>query len=450
MPFEFKLPDIGEGVHEGEIVSWLVKEGEQVKEDQPLVEVMTDKATVEIPSPAAGVILKLNGKEGEIVKVGSILVVIGKAGEMAAPAAASAADGKATSQKAEAAHAKAPAANSASTAVADRAPTPPTPGRVLATPATRKLARELGIDISQVQGTGPAGRVTDEDVKRFLPGGATTTAAPLRQAPQAAPVAPMPKTPAPVAAKAPTGPAPAPVRRRTAAESEERIPLRGIRKRISDHMHHSKNTAAHFTYVDEVDMTQLVKVRGELKAVAEKQGVKLTFLPFIIKACVGALKKHPTLNASVDHEKQEIILKNYYNIGVATATDQGLIVPVVKAADQLSMVEIASEVERLSAAARDGKIALEEIQGSTFTITSLGVQGGLFATPIINTPELAIMGIHEIKKRPVVIDNEIVVRDIMLMSLSFDHRIIDGHIGAAFAKDVKAFLEDPKWLLVGA
>jgi pyruvate dehydrogenase E2 component (dihydrolipoamide acetyltransferase) len=439
MAIEFKLPDIGEGVHEGEIVSWLVKEGDVVKEDQPLVEVMTDKATVEIPSPAAGTILKLGGKEGEIVKVGSVLVVIGNKGE----SASSSADGKAAAQKspqaAQAAFAKTlpPAASSPATAVA-----PAPQGRVLATPATRKLARELGVDIGQVRGSGPAGRVMDDDVKSFAQGGGVAAPAAPTRAPSVAP--------SPMAASPSTKSAPPSVRPRVAMGTEERIPLRGIRKRISDHMHYAKTTAAHFTFVDEVDMSQLVKVRSDLKAIAEKQNVKLTFLPFIVKACVGALKKHTYLNASIDYEKEEIVLKSYYNIGIATATDQGLIVPVVKGADQLSMVEIAAEIERLSNAAREGKIALDDIQGGTFTITSLGALGGLFATPIINTPESAILGIHEIKKRPVVIDNEIVIRDIMNIALSFDHRLIDGHVGASFAKDVKAFLEEPKWLLVGA
>jgi len=423
MAVEFKLPDIGEGVHEGEIVKWLVREGDVVKEDQPIVEVMTDKATVEIPSPAAGKILQINAKEGEVVKVGSVLVVIGKEGEQPT------ADGR-KAEAAVVAQARERADDkSVKAAVAEKTMTAPTAkGRVLATPATRKLARELGVDITLVQGTGPGGRVTDEDVRRF------TERKEVAPAPTAAErIAPIP-----------------PPRRVGPDQLEERIPLRGIRKRISDHMHHAKTTAAHFTFVDEVDVTELVRVREDLKAVAEKQGVKLTYLPFIVKACVASLKKHPYLNASIDHEKGEIVLKHYYNIGIATATEEGLIVPVVKGADRLSILQIAQEVERLATKAREKKIALEELQGGTFTITSLGALGGLFATPIVNSPESAILGVHEIKKRPVVLDSEIVIRDVMLVSLSFDHRLIDGHVGAAFAKDVKAFLEDPKWLLVGA
>jgi pyruvate dehydrogenase E2 component (dihydrolipoamide acetyltransferase) len=415
MAFEFKLPDIGEGIHEGEIVKWLVKVGDTVEEDQPLVEVMTDKATVELPSPVAGTILEIRAKEGEVVEVGSVLVVIGAEGEEPKP------DGR------EAERAPTPAKEPVSVAAQAAQTAPPKRNRVLATPATRKLARELGVDITQIEGTGPGGRITDEDVRRFAEGKE---------------VAPALEAEAPERA--------APTHRVPTEELEERIPLRGIRKRISDHMHHAVSTAAHFTYVDEVDVTELVKIREELKPVAEERGVKLTYLPFIVKASVAALKKHPYLNASLDHERGEIVLKRYYNIGIATATEQGLLVPVIKGADRLSILEIAREIERLASAAREGKIALEDLQGGTFTITSLGAMGGLLATPIINTPEAAILGVHEIKKRPVVIEGEITIRDIMLIALSFDHRLIDGHVGAAFAKEVKAFLEDPKLLLVGA
>jgi pyruvate dehydrogenase E2 component (dihydrolipoamide acetyltransferase) len=452
MAYEFILPDIGEGVHEGEIVSWLVNVGDQIAEDQPMVEVMTDKATVEIPSPVAGTVLQLNGAEGEIVFVGNVLIVIGEAGE----AIASSNDKKAEAPAAPVVETAAPAAGSSNGAPPATSGTAPVAassaapsGRVLATPSTRKFAREMNIDIKLVTGSGPAGRVTDDDVKAFAEGGVATTATATAPAPGVAAPSTTPDSATPTPATAAT-PTPPPVRRVLAGETEERMPLRGVRKVISDHMIHSTSTHSHFTFVDEVDMTELVKVRKELKPVAEKMGVKLTFLPFIVKAVVGALRKHPTLNASVDFEKEEIILKNYYNIGIAAATDAGLMVPVIKAADQLSMIEIGVELDRLGTAAKSGKVALEDLQGSTFTITSLGADGGLFATPIINSPESAILGIHEIKKRPVVIDNDIVIRDIMNIALSFDHRLIDGHIGAAFAKEIKRFLEDPKWLLVGA
>lgn len=427
MPFEFKLPDIGEGIHEGEIVKWLVKEGDFVREDQPMVEVMTDKATVEIPAPRAGKILKLHAQEGEVVKVGVVLVTIEEVGEAKPEPKREPVTVAAPQPKPE----PEPVATAAATAVT--APPPPTAApaqRVLATPATRKLARELGVDISQIQGTGPGGRVTDEDVRRF---------AAARTAPQPTP----PPTPAPK----PTAPAFAPSAVVT-DRREERIPLRGIRKRIAEHMHQSKNTAAHFTYVDEVDMTELIQLREQMKPLAEQKGVKLTYLPFIVKASVAALKEMPMLNASLDEATGEIVIKKYYNIGIATATDDGLIVPVIKDADRKSIVEIASEIERLAKAAREGKIALQDLQGGTFTITSLGALGGLFATPIINYPEVAILGIHEIKRRPVVRDDQIVIRDIMYVSLSFDHRLIDGDVGARFCKKIIGYLENPKLLFL--
>ncbi len=429
MPFEFRLPDIGEGIHEGEIVKWLVKEGDIVREDQPMVEVMTDKATVEIPAPRAGKILKLNAKEGETVKVGSVLVIIEELGE-AKP------EPKREMVEAPPQREPEPVA-AAATAVA--APPPPSPPaapaqRVLATPATRKLARELGVDIAQIQGTGPGGRVTDEDVRRF---------AAARTAPQ--PSQPPPPSPAPTPSPAAPSFVPGAV---ITDRREERIPLRGIRKRIAEHMHQSKTTAAHFTYVDEVDMTELIQVREQMKPLAEQKGVKLTYLPFIVKASVAALKEMPILNASIDEAKGEIVIKKYYNIGIATATEEGLIVPVIKDADRKSLLEIAMEIERLAKAAREGKIALSDLQGGTFTITSLGALGGLFATPIINYPEVAILGIHEIKKRPVVRDDQIVIRDIMYVSLSFDHRLIDGDVGARFCKKIISYLENPKLLFL--
>jgi pyruvate dehydrogenase E2 component (dihydrolipoamide acetyltransferase) len=229
---------------------------------------------------------------------------------------------------------------------------------------------------------------------------------------------------------------------------EERIPFAGLRRKIAHHMAQSKQTAAHFTFVEECDATRLKAVRERLKGPAEEQGVKLTFLPFVVKACVVALKKHPMLNATLDEANGQIVLRKYFHIGVATATEGGLIVPVVKDADRRSILDIAREIERVSADARAGKAKLEDVQGSTFTITSLGAQAGLLATPIINFPEVAILGVHRIKQKPVVKDGQIVVGDVMLLSLSFDHRLVDGHVGAAFAYDVIRVLEDPDRLLL--
>ncbi len=406
MAREFKLPDIGEGVHEGEITKWFVKDGDTVKENDPLVEVMTDKVTVQIPSPVTGKILERRGKEGEIVKVGATLVVFGEEGE---------------------ARPTSPVASTAAAPAPPKATTPPAPpsapsGDVLAAPAVRRLARELGINLASVRGTGPAGRITEADVR-----GATKGAAPA-VTPAAAPRAAVPTT---------------------AAGGEERVPIHGLRKRIYDKMAKSTSTAARFTYVEEVDMTHLVQLRERLNEAGSKKGVKLTYLPFIIKACVAALKEFPTLNASVDDERQEIVVKRYYNLGIATATDEGLNVTVVHDADRKDLWALATEVERLAAAARDKKLSLQDVQGSTFTITSLGKEGGILATPIINWPEVAILGIHKIEKRPVVRDDHIVIREMMYVSCSFDHRVIDGHVGAAFVQAVRGYLEHPAMLFVG-
>ncbi len=422
MPKEFRLPDIGEGVAEGEITKWLVEEGQEVREDQPMVEVMTDKVTVEIPSPFRGVVLKRMAPEGATVKVGDVLVVVGEPGE---------APGKGPTPSPMApARAEPPAAKlAASTSMPGGAAqgSPSTGGRVIATPAVRKLAREMGVEMSQVRGTGPHGRITEDDVRAFA----------------ASPRAPRPRVD--LAGEAvpsrPTAPA--------TTVAEERIPIRGVRKRIWEHMARSEQYAAPFTYVDEVDVTDLVALREKSRAAAESEGVKLTYLPFIIKAVVAGLKEYPTLNARVDEEKQEVILLRRYNVGIATATDEGLIVPVVKDADQRSILDLGREIERLSAAAREGKLQLQDVQGPTFTITSLGAMGGLLATPIISHPEVAILGIHEIRRRPIVDDHDnIVIRSLMNISCTFDHRIIDGHVGAAFTKAVGRYLTNPTLLLL--
>ena len=403
---EFKLPDIGEGVHEGEITKWLVKEGDPIKEEQLFVEVMTDKVTVQLPSPFTGRVLRLLAKEGEVVKVGNPIIVVGEEGE-AAPAPAAA-----------------PAVKPPATAPAAVAEAAAPSGEILATPAVRRLARELGIDLTAIHGTGPRGRITEDDVRG--------------DAASAKPVAPPPKA---AVAMPSAGPA---------AGQEERVPIHGIRRRISEKMHKSKTTAAHFTYVEEVDMTALVHLREKLKAKGEKKGVKVTYLPFVIRAVVAALKDHPTLNATVDDEKQETVVKRYYHIGVATATDAGLIVPVVHDADKKDLFGLAREIERLAEAARTNKLTSADITGGTFTITSLGALGGIMATPIINWPEVAILGIHRIEKRPVVRNDQVAIHDMMYLTCSFDHRVIDGHVGAAFVESVKEYLEHPALLFVEA
>ncbi len=404
MAFDFYMPDIGEGVVEGEIVSWKVKEGDKVKLDQPLVEVMTDKATVELPSPRAGTIRKINFKDGDICPVGKVLVVIDEDG---APAAKTSGNG----------HEPAPApkkqpspSTSTSTSTIQVVDVSEGRDKVLATPATRKLAREMGVEIGRVPGTGPHGRVTTEDVKRF------------QQAPVVAKHAPI--------AIAKGG-------------DEERVPFRGMRKKIAESMARSVHTAAHFTYVEEIDMTELVAVRERAKARATERGVKLNYLPFIVKAVVSGLKKWPQLNASLDEATQEIVRKKYYHIGIAAQGPQGLAVSVVRDADKRSIFDLSKEIDRLGEAVRSGTATRDDLVGSTFTISSLGKLGGVLATPIINFPEVAVLGVHKIEERPAVRNGQIVARHLMNLSISIDHRLADGWDGAMFLQDVKTLLEDP-------
>jgi pyruvate dehydrogenase E2 component (dihydrolipoamide acetyltransferase) len=413
MALEFRLPDIGEGVVEGEIIKWLVNEGDTLREDQPMVEVMTDKATVEIPSPKAGRVAKLMVPAGQLCAVGQVMVVIETAGSAAAHAAPAA---PAVSQVAPA---SAPAAVVTAVAPAGKG------GKVLATPATRQLARNLGIDLCTVGGTGPNGRITKEDVRAVVE---------RKSAP--APVAAAP-APTPVAAALPPPPA------FVASTGDERISFRGIRKKIADNMLRSKQSAAHFTYVEECDVTELVALRARAKKRASERGIKLSFLPFIIKAVVSGLKKYPILNATLDTQRDEIVLRKNYHIGIAAASEQGLIVPVLKNADQLSLFQIAGNLDPLAERARTGKASRDELTGSTFTISSLGALGGVLATPIINFPEVAILGVHKIREVPAVRNGQIVVRSVMNLSISLDHRIVDGYEGAQFMQHVVGLLEDP-------
>lgn len=446
--FEFKLPDIGEGVAEGEIVNWLVQAGDDVTENQEMVEVMTDKATVTIGAPKAGKVSELRFKVGDTVPVGQVLVVFETGGEGAAAAPPAPAPAAAPAPAPAApAPAAAPAAKSegpVASAVGDireslpgMAAAPAKNGgdyyaeRPLAAPATRKLARELGVDLRRVEPSGSAGRVTREDVERSVNG----VAAP------AAPASPGAEAPA---AKAPAAPAPAPSRQAT----DERVPIRGLRKRIFESMARSKHTAAHFHYVDEVDVGPITALKDRSKPFAEKAGVKLTFLPFLVKAVVAALKRHPRLNSNIDEAAMELVVRKSYDIGIATSTEAGLIVPVVRGCDRLSIIEIAREIDRVARAARDGKSQKEDLGGSSFTITSLGKLGGLIAPPIINYPEVGIMGVHAIKKKPVVRGDQIVIGEVMNLSFSFDHRIIDGDVGANFAQEIISYLHEPDRLIV--
>lgn len=451
---EFKLPDIGEGIAEGEIVSWKVKAGQAVKEEDEFVEVMTDKATVTITVPFTGVIESLKCKEGDVVPVGSVIAVIdaGAAGG-AAPAAAKPAAAPAPvappAPVAKAAPAPAPVAAPKPVAI----PTPPpvpaapvaapaafvqsSPGKVLAAPATRRRARELGIDLAAVAATGPRGRVTNDDLAAVGSSG-TSSAPAARSTTPAAGGAPGQKAFAPIAIP----PAPA-------GRTEERVPFRGLRRKIAEAMTRSKYTATHFTYVDDIDVTELVKIRGEAKKSFADKGINITYLPFIMKAIVAAMKEHPAMNSSLDEVTQELVIKKYYNFGIATDTDNGLIVPVIKDVDRKSVGELAKELQELAARTRDGKVTVEDLTGGTFTITNAGNIGGLFATPVINFPEVAIMGVHAIKDAAIVRNGQVVAGKKMYLSVSIDHRLVDGATGARWMNVVKDHLEQPYRLLLG-
>jgi pyruvate dehydrogenase E2 component (dihydrolipoamide acetyltransferase) len=435
--FEFKLPDIGEGVVEGEIVKWLVKAGDEIIEDQPLVEVMTDKATVTIPSPRKGKVVRTVGDEGSIAKVHGTLVVLevdgsgagGHAPIAAAQAAPTIAPDKA-GQPAPLQAARAPQPGTGSAAAhapqpgAGSAQAPQASGgngdgrKVLATPVTRRMARELGVDLAQLEGTGPGGRVMKADVLAH----------------QERPVRPE--------QRAPVAPSPQP------AAADEVRPLRGLRKSIAKSMVQSHQHVVPFTFVEECDTARLTSLRERINGELARRGdAKLSYLPFITKALLRGFRKYPELNAVMDEEKQALIVRKDFNIGFGAATEAGLTVFVVKDVQRKSLRELGAEIDRLGKAAREQKLQLADLQGSTFTVTSLGKDGGLMATPVVKHPEVAILGIHKIKQLPVVVDGQIVIGERMNLSCSFDHRVIDGHIGAAFLYEVIRALEAPEILL---
>jgi len=427
MTFEFRLPDIGEGVAEGEVVRWFVKEGDTIRADDPLVSVLTDKANVEIPSPKSGRVVGIHAQVGEKVKVGGLLVTIETEGGSATPSSGPA--------PVLTAQAPVPSSEPPAKPEAVRA-SQPSSGPVLASPYVRRRAAELGIDLTKVSGTGPNGRVTDADLEAARSGPAETTSSPMWPA-LSSPVEPAPVPPRP---RAPTPAAPT-------DEVLERIPIRGIRRVIAEHMSESKHRAAHFTYVEEVDMTELVVLRDRMAKHVEKQGVRLSYLPFIVKAVVAGLKAYPRLNATVDDARQELVVRSRYHIGIATAAPDGLLVPVVRDADRKSVVALAREIQDLAERGRAGTLSRDELTGSTFTISSLGALGGLLATPILNYPEVAILGVHKIQRRPVFrTDGAVVPADMMNLSISLDHRVVDGFEGAQFVAKVKSYLEDPHQL----
>ena len=420
--YEFRFPDVGEGIHEGELLKWHVKVGDRVKEDQVLAEVETDKAVVEIPAPRSGVILKLNGKPGDKIKVGDVLCEIddgSKGGaKPTAPAPAQEAQVKAMPDSPVQIARAAPVATSSAT------------GTILATPSTRKLAREMGVDITTVRGSGPSGRITVEDLQREGTQGHVPSA-PVAEEGQEVVV----KKTAPSISFEKYG-------------QVLKIPFKSIRRAIAENLSRSYHTVVHVTHHDEADVTELVALREKEKGRAEKKGYKLTYLSYVVKAICGALKKHPYVNSSLDEEAETIVLKKYYNIGIAVKTDKGLLVPVLKNADKMSILEIAKEIFSLANKGREGTLSLEEMKGGSFTITNIGGIGGIYFCPIVNHPECAILGTGAVADKVVVRDGKMVVRKIMPLSISFDHRIIDGAKIAEFANTLKELLEDPDYLMV--
>jgi pyruvate dehydrogenase E2 component (dihydrolipoamide acetyltransferase) len=415
MAREFKFPDIGEGITEGEIVEWLVKEGDYVEEHQAVGKIETDKAVAEIPSPARGYILKICHKPGENVKVGEVLFVVGDRKETPK-------EQKQTKTAVVGYLEEAPEIPDERAALKKLQEALPTKAEheILATPATRKLANDLGIDLTKISGTGKDGRIRDDDVKQQKG-------------------IEIPETPEP----------------EIKVEKKfdfygyiEHVPLKGVRKSIAKKMTESVTHAAHVTHIDEADVTELWHIREREKKIAEMKGVHLTFLPFIMKAIVHAMKDFPYTNSSLDEENQEIILKKYYNIGIAVDTEDGLIVPVVKEADAKTILDIAKEIDELAKKARERKLDLQDMKGGTFTITNIGSIRGIFSTPIINYPEAAILALGRIYDKLVVEGEKVYKKKVLPLSLSFDHRIFDGAYAAKFIDIVVKHLEDPDLILI--
>jgi pyruvate dehydrogenase E2 component (dihydrolipoamide acetyltransferase) len=431
MATEVKLPELGEGVTEGELVKWLVKPGDTVKPDQPVAEVMTDKATVEVPTPVGGVVKELKFKVGDVIAVEKVLLTLeGGAGATAAPAATTSAPAPTAAKPAPPAGASAGVPTSMHAAIGANAGfyPPAADSKVLATPSTRRLAREMNIDINNLKGSGLAGRVTREDVMGQGGGGLETY---NNGQTAKAPSIPRPGYQGPVGAV------------------EERVPLRGIRKKIAENLQMAKQIIPHFTLMDEAVVTELVQLRESLKDYAEKNHTKITYLPFVMKALIASSRQFPMFNASIDDAAQEIVYKKYFNIGFAADTPNGLVVPVIKNADQKTILEISREILDLSKRARDGKLKPEEMKGATITITNIGSVGGTYATPIINHPEVAILGMYKISDRLVLEkDGKVGVQKVMNFTITADHRLIDGAVAANFLKAFISKVQTPGMMMM--
>ncbi|HVK09946.1 MAG TPA: dihydrolipoamide acetyltransferase family protein [Gemmataceae bacterium] len=404
---DFALPELGEGVYEAELVRWLVKPGDAVKPGQSLLEVMTDKATMEVPAPFGGTVTSVTGEPGGKIKVGSPILTFQPAGakaELVAPVVAKPAAAMAVGA--------APAAA--------RNGSNGEPATAVAAPSVRHLARKLGIDLGRVQGSGPAGRILIDDLTPHI----SKPSEPLAASPPAAPAADY-------------------------GRPGTKIKLAGLRRKIAEHLVDAKRRIPHYSYIDECDVTELVRLRQSLRDPCAKIGIRLTYLPFFVKAVAAALKEVPVVNSSLDEAREEIVLHDRYHIGVAVATPNGLIVPVVRDADAKDLFAVATEIDRLGADARAGKSKLDDVRGGTFTVTSIGNVGGVISTPIINHPEVGIMGVGKVVRRPVYDDHGALrPADLVYLSFSFDHRVLDGAVGAAFGNAVKKHLENPAAVLV--
>ncbi len=420
--YEFLLPDVGEGLREGEVVKWHVAPGDTVNADQIIVDVETDKAIVEIPSPVSGTIVRLGGEPNDVLPIGAVLAVIATGGAAPAPS------GRSPGAPAESIEVPQAPAPGSSPPAPRAAPASKPVGRALASPATRKLARTLGIDLTQIRGTGSRGQITRTDVERFAERGQAPAAA---SEPPAAPAAAMPP--------APTVPAPV---------GEDRVePLRGLRRQIAMSMEQAWRRVPHIFAMDDIDATELVRARASLNDELGMRGIKLSYMPFFVKACVAALMAHPRFNASLDMEREEIIYRHRYNIGVATATPDGLIVTVVHDADRKGLAEIGEEIASLGALARERRVSLEQLSHGTFTISNYGSYGGLMGTPIIRPPEVAIAGFGRLHEAVVPVDGQPAVRMRLPFCVSTDHRVNDGEHMGAFIDVMTRTLQDPVRLL---
>lgn len=442
--FEYRFPELGEGLHEGEIVKMHIKPGSAVTDEDIIMEVQNDKAIVEVPCPVNGKVLEVLVKDGQVCHVGDIVAIIdaeGEVPEQAAPAANSHTSSAGASAPAVSApaQAEAPKAEAAPAPVQAAAPAKTAGGLVLATPSVRKYSREKSVELASVTGTGKNGRITREDIDAFAAGGGSTSAVSAAESVQ---------DQAAVTAQNAGEAKPAQVPAQIGDRTEERVPFKGIRKIIANAMVKSVYTAPHVTLMDEVDVTELVALRTKAKPVAEKKGIKLTYLPFIVKALVAACRQFPIMNATLDEQSQEIVYKKYYNIGIATDTENGLIVPVIQDADRKNVWMVAEAIKDLATRGRDGKLAANELKGSTISITNIGSAGGMFFTPVINFPEVAILGTGRISEKAVVKNGEIVAASVMALSLSFDHRLIDGATAQNFLNYIKQLLADPQLLVM--